>query len=325
MLWIRGNCFIPDARKFWIKPSVQYLSGVLEQEKIKTIITTGPPHSLHLIGLQLKKKLSLQWIADFRDPWTSIGYHKKLRLSKRAQKRHLNLERTVLQNADKIIVTSPTTQEEFATITTRTIKVITNGFDGVVDSSKVVLDEKFTISHIGSLLTGRNPQNLWKSLGELVKENSQFKEALQLQLVGVVSEDVLASIKEYHLEPYMNRVGYVNHEQALKYQQQSQVLLLVEIDSIETKGIIPGKLFEYLRAERPIMAFGPEGWDAGKIIEDTQAGEVFSYSLDTTIKEVLLNWFQEYKQKQLKTNAIHIEQYSRKALTKVLADYITWE
>ncbi|MEQ9581517.1 MAG: glycosyltransferase, partial [Arenibacter sp.] len=147
MLWIRGNLFIPDARKFWIKPSVDFLQAVIAQEKIGTVITTGPPHSLHLIGLELKKRTQIRWVTDFRDPWTSIGYHKKLKLTKASQEKHKQLEHLVLNEADKIIVTSNTTRQEFSHITQKPITVITNGYDTSPGNS-VALDVDFTISHI---------------------------------------------------------------------------------------------------------------------------------------------------------------------------------
>jgi len=128
-LWIRGNLFIPDARVFWVKPSVSYLEKYIRENNIDTIITSGPPHSLHLIGLELKQKLNVKWFADFRDPWTTIGYHKSLRLSNYAAKKHKALERQVLNSADTIIVTSNTTKIEFQAITSKPIAVITNGYD----------------------------------------------------------------------------------------------------------------------------------------------------------------------------------------------------
>ena len=163
MLWVRGNFFIPDARKNWVGPSISYLSDILEKENIDTIVTTGPPHSVHLIGDGLKQKFDLRWVADFRDPWTSIGYHKKLKLTKSSQQKHKQLENQVLNNADQIVVTSETTKLEFKSITKKPISVITNGHDSEYSGGSN-LEDHFTITHIGSLLTGRNPQNLWKVL-----------------------------------------------------------------------------------------------------------------------------------------------------------------
>ncbi len=321
LLWIRGNLFIPDARVFWVKPSIKYVLGVLEEQQIDIVITTGPPHSVHLIGLGLKKRQAeIKWIADFRDPWTSIGYHNKLRLLKSSQEKHKNLERTVLRSADKIIVTSATTKKEFEEITSKPIKVITNGFDN--ELNEIELDSDFTISHVGSLLTGRNPMVLWKVLKSLVNENRSFQRKLKIQLAGVVGKEVMESIHMYGLLPYVERLGYLSHYNVLKVQQKSQVLLLLEIDSEETTGIIPGKLFEYLNAKRPILAIGPQGWEAGQIVEDSKAGAVFLQQNEDALKDVLLKWFSAFENGELKISSSKIEQYHRRELTKVLANYI---
>ncbi len=324
MLWIRGNFFIPDARKFWVKPSVQFLTDIVKKEDIQSIITTGPPHSVHLIGYELQRNLKVEWLADFRDPWTSIGYHKKLKLSKGSEKRHKYLEQLVLNHADKVVVTSPTTKEEFSKIRKKHIKVITNGYDKI-DSGNCELDEKFTISHIGSLLTGRNPIHLWSVLQELMIENEDFKASFGLHLIGVVSGDVLASIYQYGLKENVIFRGYLSHSEVVELQRKSQVLLLVEINSEETKGIIPGKLFEYMAAQRPILAIGPNGWDAGAIVHETSTGAVFNHTEKAALKRLLLSWFHLYQKKQLSVVSKGIEHYTRRELTGKLADYIKWE
>ncbi len=320
LLWIRGNLFIPDARKLWVKPSISYLAKVIADEGIQTIITTGPPHSLHLIGLGLKKKYNIDWIADFRDPWTSIGYHKKLRLTESSRLKHKALEKGVLLRADKIVVTSDTTKTEFEAITPKPIKVVTNGFDD--DLKPVELDSKFTISHIGSLLTGRNPLGLWQALQELISENDAFKNAIKIQLAGVVGEEVLQSIKDYGLTDYVKQLGYLSHDRVLETQQKSQVLLLLEIDSEETKGIIPGKLFEYLNAKRPILAIGPKGWEAGAMVKQHKAGHSCLHDDVSTLKNVLLELFKQFQKDTLVCNSKGVEQYHRRALTESLAKFI---
>ena len=128
MQHIRANYFIPDARKYWIKPSVKYLQKYLSENKIDAIITTGPPHSLHLIGLELKKKTKVKWIADFRDPWTEIDYFHQLPLTKRAIKRHHKFEKEVLANADGSIVIGKTMKDNYKEFS-KNIYVVTNGYD----------------------------------------------------------------------------------------------------------------------------------------------------------------------------------------------------
>ncbi|HEA19442.1 MAG TPA: glycosyl transferase family 1 [Pricia antarctica] len=318
MLWVRGNFFIPDARKYWVKPSVKFLLEVLEKEGIDTVITTGPPHSVHLIGQHLKIEKDIRWLADFRDPWTSIGYHKKLRLTASSLKKHKVLEHSVLNGADHIIVTSPATAREFKDITSQPITIITNGHDSDYGGD-AHLDKDFTISHIGSLLTGRNPINLWKVLSQIASENSVFRADLQLEFMGLVSKDVMDSLYRFELGPYIKLRGYGSHAEAQRRQQRSQILLLVEIDSEETKGIIPGKLFEYMAAERPILALGPKNWEAGKIIEETQSGSLFDYDTHDELKKTILKWYKAFKKDSLSSKAKDIEKYSRKSLTEQLA------
>ncbi|MBD0777662.1 glycosyltransferase family 4 protein [Maribacter sp. ANRC-HE7] len=321
MLWVRGNFFIPDARKNWVRPSVRFLQTIIEKENIDCLVTTGPPHSLHLIGNQLKEITKVKWLADFRDPWTSIGYHKKLKLTPKSQQEHKRLEHLVLNNADRVIVTSNTTKEEFKGITQKPISVITNGYDTDISVPKV-LSKGFTISHIGSLLSGRNPAILWRVLGTMVLENDEFDSCFKLRLAGVVSEDVLQSIYDAGLRDHTELLGYVSHEEAVSLQQESQVLLLVEIDSHETKGILPGKLYEYMAAGRPILGIGPEGWDAARIIADTHSGISFGYDDENKLKDVLLKWFEAYSNDGLMMDAQGIEKYSRRALTRELAKLI---
>ena len=322
MLWVRGNIFIPDARFLWVTPSVKYLKKYIEENQIDTIITSGPPHSLHLIGLQLKKELNVKWFADFRDPWTTIGYHKALKLSSSAEKKHKALEKEVLTTADTIIVTSKTTKTEFQAITSQPIEVITNGYD-VEKVTKQPLDEKFTLAHIGSFLSERNPRILWKALKELTKENPDFRRDFQLKLIGAVSQEVLDTISEFRLNDFVLNLGYVSHQEAVEHQRKSQVLLLIEINSNDTKSIIPGKLFEYMVSERPIIALGPEGSDFAEIITSTNTGVFFLYDELEQLKELLLKYYNLYKEQNLKVHAVGLQQYSRKSLTEQLTKIIS--
>ncbi|WP_157504286.1 glycosyltransferase family 4 protein [Flavobacterium profundi] len=318
MLWVRGNLFIPDARVFWVKPSVRYLKEYLSKHQIDTVITTGPPHSLHLIGLQLKKEININWITDFRDPWTTIGYHKQLKLSSWAAKKHKSLEKEVLNVCDAIIVTSETTKKEFEQLTNSPIEVITNGYD-VEQINKKPLDAKFTLAHIGSFLSERNPHILWQVLSELTQENESFATHFELKLIGAVSNEVLESIEKYQLASFVNNLGYVSHEEALQEQRCSQVLLLIEIDSEETKCIIPGKLFEYMVSERPIVAIGPTETDVEKIIKATNTGTFFNYQDKEALKNQILTYFRMYVAHNLKSHPVGLQKYSRKSLTERLS------
>ena len=321
LLWIRGNIFIPDARVLWVKPSVKFLEKYISENGITTIITSGPPHSLHLIGLELKKKLNVKWVADFRDPWTTIGYHKALKLSDFAANKHKELEHKVLNFADLILVTSPTTRTEFKQITSKPIEVITNGFD-VEKIGNQILDRKFSLAHIGSFLSERNPRILWESISELIRENPIFASHFQLKLIGAVSQEVLDAISLFQLQNYVVNLGYVSHDEAIVQQKKSQVLLLIEINSEDTKSIIPGKLFEYMVSERPIIGIGPKGSDFAEIITDTNTGIFVDYSEKDKLKTIISTYFNQFLEGNLKSHAVGLQKYSRRNLTEKLANLL---
>lgn len=321
LLWIRGNLFIPDARVYWVKPSVSCVEKYILENKIDTIITSGPPHSLHLIGLSLKQKLNITWLADFRDPWTTIGYHKSLRLSTWAARKHKALEYQVLNTADTIIVTSKTTKSEFEDITNKPITVITNGYD-TEPTTQLNLDSKFSLAHIGSFLSERNPSILWESLVELLDEIPDFKSHLEIKLIGAVSQEVLETISQFNLNGYLNNLGYVSHSEAIAHQRNSQVLLLIEINSEETNSIIPGKLFEYMVSNRPIIAIGPKESDFAEIITETNTGVFFDYSEKMKLKSVILEYYNQFLEGKLQSYGVGLQKYSRKNLTKELVQLI---
>ncbi len=321
MLWIRGNFFIPDARIGWVKPSVTYLQKYIKENSVDVIITTGPPHSLHLIGLTLKETLHLKWIADFRDPWTTIHYHKSLRLSKSSAKKHKKLEAQTLAAADRVVVTSPSTKKEFEQITKTPIEVITNGYD-ILEEINRVLDTSFTLAHIGSLLSERNPKILWKVLSEICIENESFAQELKIKLVGAISEDVVSSIHTNGLKENCEVMGYVTHKEALQLQHNAQVLLLVEMDRPETRAIIPGKLFEYLAAKRPILALGPKGSDMVDIISETNSGSYFNFKEEEQLKKQILSYYKDYQVGILGVTSKNILKYSRRELTNKMSELI---
>ncbi|MGB0455817.1 MAG: glycosyltransferase family 4 protein [Flavobacteriaceae bacterium] len=321
LLYIRGNFFVPDARVFWVKPSVKYLSSYISKHQIDTIITTGPPHSVHLIGMQLKVKHKLRWYADFRDPWTDISYHKNLNLTQNTQQKHLKLERQVLNKSDQIIVTSSQTKQLFSKITQPPISVITNGFDDE-NVSSITLDSKFSLTHIGSLFDQRNPTLLWNVLSELIEEFPEFKANFQLVLVGNVSADIKASMDSAKLTSFLKIVGSVTHNEAIMYQRKTQVLLLIEANTTEASYIIPGKLFEYINANRPILALGPKQSDIPSILKDTQTGKYFDYENETALKTHILELFENYKTNSLSVASKDIERFSRKNCTKQLVEVL---
>lgn len=327
-IWVRGNFFIPDARVFWVKPSVTFLEKYLKENKIDTIVTSGPPHSLHLIGLGLKNKMpDLKWVADFRDPWTEISYYKHLKLTKSSDKKHRQLESDVFKNADITLATSYTDAENFRKAGANAF-CITNGFDESDSSKKAVenknsqIEKAFTLSYIGVLEQLRNPENLWKALDELVKENAEFAADFKLKFVGRIDDKILHSIENSSLKNHILNLGYLAHGKAVKEMQNSNLLLITNFPNESSRGIIPGKIFEYLASGKQILSFGPDKADVAKILEETQAGKHFSYQDTEAVKSFILEKFNLWKNGSLLENTQHIEQFSRKNLTQQLTEVL---
>lgn len=323
MLYIRANFYIPDARIGWVKPSVAFLKNYCKENHIQTLITTGPPHSLHLIGMQLQKEIGVKWLADFRDPWTTIHYFADLPLSTRALQKHKNLEIEVLASADLITVTSMPTKIEFQKLTNTPVEVVTNGYDkNSLPKETISLDTKFSIAHIGSLLSDRNPKQLWQAIADLLKAYPKLKDNLQLTLAGVVSEEVLFSIDKAGLKEFVKDFGYVSHEKAIRLQHTSQLLLLLEMDKEETKVILPGKLFEYMAAKRPILALGPEGGAIAPILKATNAGSYYTYKETKAIYKYLEKQYKAFKDGNLQVHSQGIESYSREEVSRKMANLL---
>ena len=317
--FIRGNFFIPDPKVFWVNSSVKFLQEYLNSNKVNVIISTGPPHSMHLIAQKLHKKNKLKWIADFRDPWTDLYYNKDFNERSFAKKKNKILEKSVLKNADCVLTVSESLKKQFSINASR-VEVITNGFDKEIRSAEdTVLDEMFTISYIGLLPKQSNPKLFFKVLQELCSQNEDFKNDLKLNFIGDISDDVRVEVLKNKLEENTNFKGYVDHKKAIEYQNKAQVLLLLIPNIEKSKGILTGKLFEYLIAKRPILAIGPEDGDLAEIIKETHSGTLIDFSNHEKLSSEILKFYHQYKNGNLKVNSKNIGKYHRKELTKKLA------
>jgi glycosyltransferase involved in cell wall biosynthesis len=323
-VWIRGNFFIPDARRFWIRPSVKYLSKYVRDNGISHVISSGPPHSMHLIALGLKKKNpELKWIADFRDPWTNIDFYEKLMLSSRADGKHRRMEAEVLLRSDLVLSVGFTMNEEFKEIYKKAggeevskFHVLTNGFD-VADllSDDIIKDEKFSIAHIGTLVKDRNPRALWKMLQAMVQTNKDFASMLQIKLVGKVDFFVKEQLKAHGLDVFVKYIEYLPHDEVIKEQRRSKVLLLLANDSRNAKGILTGKIFEYMATGVPVLAIGPPDGDMARVLSETNSGLISDFDDEIKLKEHIEMLF---RGEVIISNVGKVNQYSRHELTKKL-------
>ena len=341
-VWLRGNFFIPDARCWWIKPSVRYLSNYLNEHPVDTIISTGPPHSMHLIASALHKRFNIPWVADFRDPWTDIDFYKDLKLTHRSDRKHHRLEHQVLTEATKVVTVGWDCARGLETHGAKDVVVITNGYDdfSVETHGRTSLhdDERehetlpFTMSHIGIVGANRNPETLWQTMSELLNndnvnenviETRFIASQLRVRLIGQIDNSVVESIKRHNIEKYVEIIPYIPHNQVLAEQQKSDVLLLFVNNTPNAKGILTGKIFEYMASGRPILCIGPEDGDSARILNETQTGITVDFNDKEKMKSIILDLMKKHKENQLVINDnAAIEQYSRRNLTKRYAELL---
>lgn len=318
-IWLRGNYFIPDSRVFWVRPSVTYLTRLVKKEKFDAVVTTGPPHSIHLIGLELKRRMPIKWVADFRDPWSNWDVLDQLKLSKKSRNSHLRLEKEVLENANQIVTVSPGLKKDLEILGAKDVELITNGWDLELNQSPSP-PIKFQIAHVGLLNRGRNPEVLWEVLQELAEENTEFRESLIVSLSGTIEEDVLRSIAKYsHVHAKMVNRGYLPHQEVTEVYQNSAVLLLLINDTDNAKWILPGKMYEYMAYNKPILAFGSPDSDASAILDEAGFGGCVGYNQKDIIKDIVLREYEAFLGGAEQGNNPNVHKYHRKELTKSLA------
>lgn len=316
-VWLRGNLFIPDARCWWVKPSVKFLTGYLKDHPVDAMVSTGPPHSMHLIARALHIKFNIPWVADFRDPWTDIDYYKDLKLTRCADKKHHRLERQVLTEATRVVTVGWDCAKGLENHGAKDVAVITNGYDfSEIFNEKYQKTSTFTMSHIGIIGANRNPETFWETLSEICVETDENK-SLKIRLIGQTDNSVMESIKRNKIENYVEIIPYIPHNQVIDEQRKSDVLLLFVNNTPNAKGILTGKLFEYMASGRPILCIGPEDGDSARILNETKTGITVDFDDKEKMKSVILDLIAKHKENQLITNGVKaVEKYSRRNLTK---------
>ena len=327
-LFIRGNFFIPDPRVMWVGPSVRFLKKYLREHPVDAIVTTGPPQSMHLIGLKLSEATGIPWVADFRDPWTKMFYFKHLGLCSWAEKKHHELERRVLDGATRVVAVSPLVKEDFEKMTGTPVELITNGFDESDFSEEIVPDGFFNITHTGLFAADGNPETLWKVLADKCAEDSSFRDALRLRLVGKTDSAITESIRQAGLGDNLVDLGYRDHRTAVREQKNASLLILPLRKEPEYRAVLPGKLFEYLASRRPILGIGQTDGAMARIIGNTGSGVVYDWDQESKIRACIDFCWDESRQGELDDNSSDISEYTRRGLTHryaSLLDEITTE
>ncbi len=330
-LWIRGNLFIPDPRCLWVRPSVKFLKKYLEEHPVDIIVSTGPPHSMHLIARRLARETGLPWVADFRDPWTRMFYFKHLPLTRMALRRNKRLEQKVLDDASAVVAVSPLVQDEFRQMTSTPVTLITNGFDEedfeTADTEMRVLEEEtgsenedlFNIVHTGLFAADGNPLELWKVLSEIAQSDGEFASRLRIRLSGKTDRQILDSISEAGLGKNLVNLGYVSHDEAVREQCGASALILPLRREPEYRATLPGKLFEYLASRRPVIGIGQTDGAMARLLTDAHAGATFDWDDAGGLKKEVLRCWSLSREGRLLDNDADIGRYSRKRLTREMA------
>lgn len=271
LIWLRANFLIPDSRSFWIKPSVRFLKNYLKKQPVDVVISTGPPHSMHMIALALKKSHpNIKWIADFRDPWTDIEYFDQLPLLSFVKKKHYQFEKRVVANADLILSVSPSWVRAFNDMGAKKTAVLTNGYD--VDDylqdnlTQKIQSNQFVIGHFGLYNQLRDHSFFWNTLHNITSHDKEFLNHLNFLFSGEVHDDFFSNIKKYKWEEKLIHYPYLNHSDAIRHMMKCDLLLVTQGDTKSVKGRLPAKFFEYLGAKKPILAIGKKNSDLEKII-----------------------------------------------------------
>ena len=324
-MWVRGNLFRPDPRCLWIGPSVRFLKNYLKDHPVDLIVSTGPPHSMHMIGRRLSLETGLPWIADFRDPWTKIFYFKHLSMMPSTQKWHRRMEKKVLDDASAVVAVSPLVQQEFQAMTQTSVELITNGFDecdfpeGRAEEAAGGPDNDFVITHTGLFAADGNPTVLWKVLADKCKADDSFRNHLKIKLVGKTDSQITGSLEAAGLSDNVINLGYQPHAVAVEEQRAASLLILPLRKEPEYKAVLPGKLFEYLASWRPVLGIGQTDGAMSIILNTTKTGLVLDWNDEASLARFIELCWQRHLRGELTVEDADLTQFTRKELTRRMA------
>ena len=313
--WIRGNVFLPDARIGWTPFAKRAARKTMRAESFDAIITSGPPHSAHLVGYQMQSHSKLPWIVDMRDPWAQFYYNREMKQSLLARKVQARMERRVLERASAVVSVSDAVGQSLQRrARIRRYQTIHNGFDPVdfsMEWPRRDAQGPFTIAHVGTFTLTRHAPGLVRAIEQL-----QASIPIEIHFVGHVHEAVIAAYQEARLSVVSH--PYLPRSEAVACMRSADLLLVALERSPGAKGIVTGKVFEYLAVRKPILGIGPPDGDMADILNRTQGGRVFHYDDVSGISTYIADRIARRRQ-PFNVNEAELKAYERSELTGALA------
>lgn len=322
LIWLRANIFVPDSRCLWISSSVSFLNNYLKKNHIDVIISSGPPHSMHLIALALKRKHNIKWIADFRDPWTSIEYFDKLPLLKSRKKKHKDLEYKVLSHSDLVLSVSSSWANDFKKMGAKKTTVLTNGFDLEDYNSPRYpkINNSFVIGHFGLYNKLRDHIFIWETLQKICNIIPNFKSDLKLVFSGEVFKGFFEQIQQFDLNSNLEYFNYLSHSKAIDKMINCDLLLVTQGNTKAVLGRLPAKVFEYIGARRPILAIGKKNSDLEKVMSKISYGWFVDFDNHQLLYDTILHIYDLRNSNDLYSD--NIAHFSREEQSKKLIKII---
>ena len=312
ILWIRANIFFPDSRMFWINKVTKQASNYIKQNNVNCLITTAPPFSTHIIGLNIKRKTNIKWISDFRDPWSDFFQFKLLPMTSSQKIKHLNFEKKCLKFSDLVITTSPTLTKSYSLINSNS-HTITNGFNHFKKNSET---EKFHLMYSGVMKSIQNPKNFWKVLKEICNENNDFYNDLMVRFIGDFDKEIFSNKDIKSIKSKFKFEKYFEKSKLDIEMSKANVLLLTSVNLKNINNIIPGKLFYYFSFKRPIIAFSNSNSDTSNIVIKSKTGKVFDYTNHIDLKNHILELYSDFKSNKNSFNPKDLISYTYKNLSQ---------
>ena len=319
LIWLRLNIIIPDARRIWNKHACKAAKKELLTNKYDAVVTSGPPHSTHLIGYKLKKQFNLKWIADFRDPWTKMGYLENVKRSKLTIYFDKLLENKIVENCDNLLSSSALILNDFGN--SEKMYLLRNGFDQE-DFENIRIDNKsetFSINYFGTIPIESNPESVLKAVYSLRKKGLKN---IEMNFWGNVCREVKNILTNLDKDKIINFKSYISHKEMIRLMVNSSLLLLIINNVKNNFGIITGKIYEYIGSRRPIIGIGPPDGEAAGILQETDAGKMFDYDKIEEIADFIEVKYCKWQAGKAFSVSNEIGKYSRKKQTKILVEIL---